>query len=95
MRSGPVSAIGRPDPPEQDACPDMTDDMGAELPREAAGEGPADPIEKTPFYIPATESAARPRHTLKHGDTFAVIDSFGDIGASAGGPDGLFDHDTR
>jgi glycogen debranching enzyme len=32
---------------------------------------------------------------LKHNDTFAVFDSHGDIGASAGGPDGLFDRDTR
>ncbi len=73
----------------------MTDDMEAGRPREAVGEPAVDPTEKTPFYIPATESSARPRHTLKHGDTFAVIDSYGDIGASAGGPDGLFDHDTR
>ena len=33
--------------------------------------------------------------TLKHNDTFAVFDSHGDIGASAGGQDGLFDCDTR
>jgi glycogen debranching enzyme len=50
---------------------------------------------EAPFYIPATNSPSRPRRTLKHDDTFAVFDSFGDIGASAGGPDGLFDHDTR
>ncbi len=50
---------------------------------------------KPRFYISATESSARPRHTLKSGDTFAVIDSYGDIGASAGGPDGVFNHDTR
>ena len=73
----------------------MTDDLGADLTRTPSGEPAADPTETTPFYIPATESAARPRHTLKHDNTFAVIDSFGDIGASAGGPDGLFDHDTR
>ncbi len=72
----------------------MTDAKEAASPRDT-GDAPADPTEKTPFYIPATESAARPRHTLKHADTFAVFDSFGDIGASAGGPDGLFDHDTR
>lgn len=47
------------------------------------------------FYIPATGPSARPRHTMKHGDTFAVFDSHGDMGASAGGPDGLFNHDTR
>ena len=38
---------------------------------------------------------ARPRRVLKHGDTFIVLDSHGDIGASAGGPDGLFHCDTR
>ena len=48
-----------------------------------------------PFYIPATGPASRPRRALKHGDTFLVVDSHGDIGASAGGPDGLFHADTR
>src|SRR4029079_5337806 len=48
-----------------------------------------------PFYIPATGPATRPRRTLKHGDTFIVLDSHGDIGASAGGSDGLFHSDTR
>jgi glycogen debranching enzyme len=47
------------------------------------------------FYIPATGPATRPRRTLKHGDTFVVVDSHGDIGASAGSPDGLFHADTR
>jgi glycogen debranching enzyme len=60
----------------------------------AAVEPPAAPGE-APFYIPATGSASRPRRTLKHNDTFAVFDSHGDIGASGGGPDGLFDCDTR
>ncbi|RYC32367.1 amylo-alpha-1,6-glucosidase [Lichenibacterium minor] len=73
----------------------MTDPSGDGFPREPEGPAKPDPTERTPFYIPATATAARPRHTLKHGDTFAVLDSFGDIGASAGGPDGLFDHDTR
>ncbi|HEY3681056.1 MAG TPA: amylo-alpha-1,6-glucosidase [Bradyrhizobium sp.] len=52
-------------------------------------------ITESPFYIPMTGQAARPRRTLKHDDTFIVLDSHGDIGASAGGPDGLFNHDTR
>ncbi len=51
--------------------------------------------EQSPFYISATSPSARPRHTMKHGDTFAVFDSHGDVGASAGGPDGVFNHDTR
>src|SRR5215468_4069910 len=52
-------------------------------------------IQEAPFYIPATGPAARPRRTLKHGDSFLVVDAHGDIGASAGGPDGLFHADTR
>src|SRR6266849_2135742 len=52
-------------------------------------------VEESPFYIPMTGPAARPRRALKHDDTFVVLDSHGDIGASAGGPDGLFNADTR
>ena len=48
-----------------------------------------------PFYIAATEASARPRRTLKHGDTFAVLDNHGDIVAPSGAPDGLFHKDTR
>ncbi len=73
----------------------MTNQDGDDLSRAAAGPQPSDPAATTPFYIPSVATAARPRHTLKHADTFAVLDSFGDMGASAGGPDGLFDHDTR
>ena len=47
------------------------------------------------FYIPAVGPASRPRRTLKHDDSFVVVDSHGDIGASAGGSDGLFHCDTR
>jgi glycogen debranching enzyme len=50
---------------------------------------------EAPFYISATGPASRPRRTLKHDDTFVVVDAHGDIGASAGGPDGLFHRDTR
>jgi glycogen debranching enzyme len=52
-------------------------------------------VPEVPFYIPATGSPTRPRCTLKHGETFAVFDSHGDLGASAGGADGLFHSDTR
>src|ERR1700746_2697070 len=52
-------------------------------------------VEEQPFYIPMTGPAARPRRSLKHDDTFIVLDSHGDIGASAGGPDGLFNARTR
>jgi len=54
-----------------------------------------DAVTETPFYIPATGTATRPRRTLKYGDTFAVLDTHGDIGASAGESDGLFHNDTR
>src|SRR5437868_11023537 len=52
-------------------------------------------VPEAPFYIPATGAATRPRRVLKCGDTFIVLDSHGDIGASAGGTDGLFHADTR
>src|SRR5579859_5460029 len=52
-------------------------------------------VAESPFYIPMTGPASRPRRSLKHDDTFIVLDSHGDIGASAGGPDGLFNADTR
>ena len=55
----------------------------------------AELVDEQPFYIPMTGPAARPRRSLKHDDTFVVLDSHGDIGASAGGPDGLFNADTR
>jgi glycogen debranching enzyme len=54
-----------------------------------------EPVSESPFYIPMTGPSARPRRALKHDDTFMVLDSHGDIGASAGGPDGLFNADTR
>src|SRR5258707_6136694 len=55
----------------------------------------AEVVSESSFYIPMTGSAARPRLALKHDDTFVVLDSHGDIGAFAGGPDGLFNADTR
>jgi glycogen debranching enzyme len=55
----------------------------------------AEEIAESPFYIPMTGPASRPRCSLKHDDTFIVLDGHGDIGASAGGPDGLFNLDTR
>ena len=54
-----------------------------------------DTIPEATFYIPATGPATRPRRALKHDNTFVVLDSHGDIGASAGGTDGLFHCDTR
>jgi glycogen debranching enzyme len=63
--------------------------------RLTATQANAEPTADLSFAIAVTESAARPRHTMKHGDSFLVLDSHGDIGVSAGGPDGLFHHDTR
>jgi glycogen debranching enzyme len=54
-----------------------------------------DPIPEAPFYIAVADAATRHRYTLKSGDTFVVMDSHGDVGASSGGPDGLFHCDTR
>jgi len=45
--------------------------------------------------ITAPGLSARPKRTLKSGDSFAVLDSHGDIGASADGSDGFFHCDTR
>jgi glycogen debranching enzyme len=51
-------------------------------------------LPEAPFSVLTTAPASRPRRALKHGDTFAVMDSFGDIGATSGS-DGLFHADTR
>jgi glycogen debranching enzyme len=54
------------------------------------------PDPRTEFYIAATTSLLerRPR-TLKHGDTFAMFDHYGDIPADTRSPTGLFHEDTR
>ena len=57
--------------------------------------GDAQAVTETPFYIPATGPATRARRTLKHGDTFAVLDVHGDIGATADAADGVYYADTR
>ncbi|CAL76254.1 conserved hypothetical protein [Bradyrhizobium sp. ORS 278] len=69
--------------------------MSAELATTRASMAGTDAPAEQPFYIPMTGPAARPRRSLKHDDTFIVLDGHGDIGASAGGPDGLFNADTR
>ncbi len=69
--------------------------MPAEVVSEIIATRTVDLVSEAPFYIPMTGPAARPRRSLKHDDTFIVLDSHGDIGASAGGPDGLFNADTR
>src|SRR6476661_9351538 len=69
--------------------------MSAEVAVQIVTTRSIEQVSESPFYIPMTGPAARPRRSLKHDDTFIVLDSHGDIGASAGGPDGLFNHDTR
>src|SRR5438093_3018120 len=69
--------------------------MAAEVATQMMTARADEPIAESAFYIPMTGPAARPRRPLKHDDTFIVLDSHGDIGASAGGPDGLFNCDTR
>jgi glycogen debranching enzyme len=69
--------------------------MAAEVATHMMTARAVEPVAESPFYIPMTGPAARPRRALKHDDTFVVLDSHGDIGASAGGPDGLFNADTR
>jgi glycogen debranching enzyme len=55
----------------------------------------AEALAESAFQVLATAPASRPRRALKHGDTFIVTDSFGDIGATTGGTDGLYHCDTR
>src|SRR5436190_12683169 len=54
-----------------------------------------DPIAEARFYIATAGTPSRARRSLKYGDSFIVTDNHGDIGASAGDPDGLFHADTR
>ena len=42
-----------------------------------------------------TSLVDRPLRTLKHGDAFAVLDSYGDIGTIQDTAEGLFYRDTR
>ncbi len=49
-----------------------------------------------PFYIAAHDSLAdEPPRTLKHGDTFALFDHYGDLASRRGNSLGLYHKDTR
>ncbi len=63
--------------------------------KSAAQAIPVTTTSDAPFYITATQAAARPPRTLKYGDTFMVLDSRGDIAAASGRSAGLFHMDTR
>ncbi len=65
------------------------------MPSQNATAPPVEEVPATSFYIPGTGSSTQPRRTLKQGDCFAVFDSYADIGAAPGGPDGIFFCDTR
>ena len=49
-----------------------------------------------PFYIAAHDSLVdEPPRTLKHGDTFALFDHYGDLASRRGNSLGLYHQDTR
>jgi len=56
----------------------------------------SDPNVWSEYEIEAQGSLVdRQLRNLKHGDAFAVLDSFGDIGKVSGTPEGIFYRDTR
>ncbi len=69
--------------------------MDVRLLKQNSTAKPVEEVPEAPFYIPGTGSSTRPRRTLKQDDCFAVLDSYADIGAAPGGPDGIFFCDTR
>src|SRR4029079_13963213 len=49
-----------------------------------------------PFYIAAHDSLVdEPPRTIKHGDTFALFDHYGDLASRRGNTLGLYHQDTR
>jgi glycogen debranching enzyme len=64
--------------------------MSAEPQLRGADEAPQ------PFYIAAHDSLVdEPPRTLKHGDTFALFDHYGDLASRRGNSLGLYHKDTR
>src|SRR4051812_39983462 len=52
--------------------------------------------DESQFRIEATGALREPRtRILKHGETFAVLNQFGDMVGEPGSPDGLYHQDTR
>jgi glycogen debranching enzyme len=61
-----------------------------------AGAAVANPEAESLFYIPASTSLQERRlRALKHGDTFALFNHYGDIVPFRGAPDGIYYRDTR
>jgi glycogen debranching enzyme len=54
-----------------------------------------DETAESPFYIPATAIPAYRPRTLKDGDTFLLVDLFGDAQGTVSSSEGLFHEDTR
>ena len=62
----------------------------------SADPRPRDVEEQQPFYIAAHDSLVdEPPRTLKHGDTFALFDHYGDLASRRGNTLGLYHQDTR
>ncbi len=62
----------------------------------SADPRPRDVEEQQPFYIAAHDSLVdEPPRTLKHGDTFALFDHYGDLASGRGNTLGLYHQDTR
>jgi glycogen debranching enzyme len=64
----------------------------------SADPRPREPEEEVhqPFYIAAHDSLVdEPPRTLKHGDTFALFDHYGDLASRRGNTLGLYHQDTR
>jgi glycogen debranching enzyme len=61
-----------------------------------AGLAVANPESESLFYIPASSSLQERRlRALKHDDTFALFNHYGDIVPFRGAPDGIYYRDTR
>src|SRR4026208_2345908 len=57
---------------------------------------PPAPAPPRPFYIAAPAPLVdEPPRTLKHGDTFALFDHYGDLASRRGNTLGLYHKDTR
>jgi glycogen debranching enzyme len=55
-----------------------------------------DSLDLPEYYVHSdTSLVQRSLRTLKHGNAFAVLDEYGDIGVGHSGPQGLYFHDTR
>src|SRR3982751_3716068 len=62
----------------------------------AVTDAPEATEDESQFRIEATGALREPRtRILKHGETFGVLNQFGDMVGEPGSPDGLYHQDTR